>query len=163
MGLYTLSWLLIEAKEGLGEDELIDHGTDYWTEVYDEPGVIQVFWLPNSERHAEMGPNFLDGCPRREPIALKEFFGENWPPGPVSYRTDPARFAGLLALLKEFVANIEDSGERRFHFLPPFRDTRGPENGWPELAVIPSSTIPEELPEPGTGVDFYLVPLWNEC
>src|SRR4051794_33643796 len=113
MGLYTLNWLLIEANEGLDERELIRCGVDYWSGEYGIAGIEQIFCLP--DLHTERRQDCLRGCPRHEPIALREYLGEKWPPAPASYRSDPERFAGLLAQLKALVVGIEETGERRYH------------------------------------------------
>lgn len=151
---YTLSWLLLEAREGLSAVEQIVAGQDYWARQYDEE-IHQIFWDLSNEN-----------LPRLEPISWRHFLGDAWPPSPISYCHNPTRFREYLRQIKQWVAEVkQDFGHKEYnkgykmHFLPPFRDTRD----WPELKDIPSYTIPDDLPAPNEGMDFYLIPLWNEC
>ena len=156
---YTLSWLLLEDRAGLGDNELSEAGEGYWVTQYEdedeEESIRQIFWDLRYE-------NF----PRLEPISWRRFLGDAWPPSPISYRNNSTRFDEYLRQIKQWVDEVKrDFGHNehnkgyKMHFLPPFRDARD----WPELKDIPSYTIPDDLSAPKEDMDFYLIPLWNEC
>jgi hypothetical protein len=182
-GGYTPSYVLIESQEGLDERQLIHLAADYWLGGYDGDAVcpdstaaakwdrttrLQIFDLPYRIKLNGRGRFSLEGESRNDhrtkpPSADYVEAKLPWPPVPISYRADPIQFWKHLVPIRRWIAAIEHNGLRHYYYLPPFRDTRGPETGWPELADIPASTIPDPLPAPRAGMDYYLVPLWNEC
>jgi hypothetical protein len=137
---YVLRWELHEGQQGLNHNERVFMAQLHWSkDVWDQ------MFDTNYDTYSDP--------PDAE--CVESVFAP-WPPLPISYRDDPQQFIERLGQITLWIAKIKEEGLDEW--LPDvlFRDTRQ----GPELADVPSSVIPDSLPEPSRGLDYYLVPLW---